>query len=364
MKLMDRYIVRELIIPFIAGSLAIALLFDLNQLIFILKTYSVQNVPVSAMAQMILYRTPFWLNLTLPAGIALAASLAITRLTRESEVTAMRAAGVRLGRILAPVVVFGVFVSIGNYLLVEKVIPKTDQMARRLEVEVGVAAATPAFNSNVWLTLRQYRASLGTVRRQGDEIQITRAILGERPDRETTNFYFAEKGVYRKGVWTFYDPVVWSLKPGGKPKVVRISSRDPKKPGTLTINQPIFVSDMFEQARPQDKTSAELAQIIDQGEAAGRDMTDQKVAYYTRFSSPAACIVFAFVATVLGVRFARTGGFIGVLLSFILVLVYYNAFIISTEVLGKQHWAGPMVAAWLPNALFAIVGVIAARRLE
>src|SRR3954453_6174628 len=108
MKLMDRYIVRELIVPFLAGSFVIAFLFAANQLIFILKTYSLQNVPISAMVQMILYRMPFLLNVTLLAGISLAASLAVTRLSRESEITAMRAVGMRVIRIILPVVFFGV----------------------------------------------------------------------------------------------------------------------------------------------------------------------------------------------------------------------------------------------------------------
>ena len=67
---------------------------------------------------------------------------------------------------------------------------------------------------------------------------------------------------------------------------------------------------------------------------------------------------------VFAIIFARTGGFAGVLLSFFLVLLYYNAFIVSTEIFGKNGWLDPVIAAWLPNVVFAVIGLFAMRRLE
>lgn len=355
---MDRYIVRELIIPFIAGSFAIALLFAANQLIFILKTYNVQSLPPMAMFLMVLYRMPSWLNMTLPAGISLAASLAITRLSRESEITAMRTVGVRVIRIILPVAMFGIVVSIGNYLLVEKVMPQTEQRARRLEIDAGISAAAPGFASNIWMNLKQYRATFASVRRVGDTLQINDIVLGERPYGDTARYLTAPQGTYQNGIWTFDDPVLWDISPKGL-KLSRIQGR------RMTIPQPIFVTDLFDNLQlPQDKTASELASAIKEGKAVGRDMTNEEVQYYERFSVPAACVVFAIVAPIFAVTFARTGTFIGVLLSLILVLLYYNAFVVSTEIFGKNHWVSPWLAAWLPNLVFVSLGLFGVRKLE
>ncbi len=358
MKLMDRYIVRELIVPFLAGSIAIALLFGANQLIFILKTYNVQNVPPMAMAQMIFFRMPFWLNMTLPAGISLAASLAITRLARESEITAMRAVGVRVVRVILPVMLFGVLVAIGNFFLVEKVMPLSEQKARRLEVEAGIAAATPMFNSNVWLTLRQYHARLGSVTRQPDDsLEITDVVLGETPRTDTVTFMTAPRGVYKNGIWTFSDVRFW-LVSQNKLKLTQGTGK------VLTVPQPIFISDLFEQGQPEDKTAEQLLAIIKSGKAAGHDMTKEEVQFHQRFSVPAACIVFAIVAPIFAIVFSRTGSFVGVLLSLILVLLYYNAYVISGDIFGRNHWLSPWLAAWLPNFIFVALGLLGIRRLE
>ena len=60
----------------------------------------------------------------------------------------------------------------------------------------------------------------------------------------------------------------------------------------------------------------------------------------------------------------RNGGFVGVFLSIVIVLLYYNAFVISTEILSKIPQVPGWLAAWLPNILFIVAGVIAIRRLE
>lgn len=359
MKMMDRYVVKELIVPFIAGSFAIALLFAANQLIFILKSFPTQSIPPSAMFQMIFYRMPFWLNYTLPAGISLAASLAITRLARESEITAMRAVGVPVLRVILPVAVFGVVIAGGNYLLVEKVMPKTERKARQLELDATIASAAPGFQSNVWINLKQWHATFGSVTRETeDSITIKDIVLGERPSGDVVTFVSSPSGVYKNGIWTFDDALFWMI----SPKTHKLTFGPAK---TMTVPQPIFVNDVFEtQVLPQDKTAAELAATIRQGQAAGHDMTREEVQYYERFSVPAACIVFAIIAPIFAVTFARTGSFVGVLLSIVLVLLYYNAFVISTEVFGFNHWVSPWIAAWLPNFVFAALGLIGLRRLE
>ncbi|HVT12668.1 MAG TPA: LptF/LptG family permease [Fimbriimonadaceae bacterium] len=356
--MMDRYIVRELIVPFIAGSLVIAFLFAANQLIFILKTFNVQNVPVSAMVQMIFYRMPFWLNMTLPAGISLAASLAITRLSRESEITAMRAAGVRVVRVILPVVLFGFVVAVGNYFLVEKVMPKSEAKARKLEIDAGVANAAPGYLTNVWLNLKQYRATFGSVTRQPDDSLLVKDIvLGDRPQAETVTILTSPAGRYLNGIWTLDDVSFTTV----SPKTHKVTLGHAAK---VTINQPLFINDLFDQQEPTDRTSAELAEAIRAGKRLGHDMTHEEILFHERFSVPAACIIFAMVAPIFALIFARTGSFVGVLLSFVLVLLYYNGFVISTEIVGRNHWLSPFLAAWAPNIIFAGLGLLAFRRLE
>jgi lipopolysaccharide export system permease protein len=61
---------------------------------------------------------------------------------------------------------------------------------------------------------------------------------------------------------------------------------------------------------------------------------------------------------------SRAGPFVGVLFSLAMVLAYYNAFVISTEIFGRNGWLPPIAAAWLPNVIFFLLGLWAIRRAE
>ena len=53
-----------------------------------------------------------------------------------------------------------------------------------------------------------------------------------------------------------------------------------------------------------------------------------------------------------------------VILLLLMVLLYYNVFVISTEIFGRNGWLSPLAAAWLPNLIFIIFAVLGLRRLE
>ncbi len=137
------------------------------------------------------------------------------------------------------------------------------------------------------------------------------------------------------------------------------------RPGDpISINDPIEIDTLFGNPMPEEKTLDELRTSIENARRAGMSTRVEEVKYHNRFALPAACLIFALVAPVFAVWFSRSGAFVGVLLSMVLVLVYYNAWVISTEILGNNGWTAPWVAAWLPNIIFFVLGLFAIRRLE
>jgi lipopolysaccharide export system permease protein len=357
-KKLDAYVLRELFVPFLIGTVAVALMFSINQLMAIMKEISLQNVPREAILLSLLYKLPFWLNMTLPIGVSLAGSLAFTRFTRESELTAMRAAGTPIVRVVLPVAVFGVLVGIGNYFLVEKVMPRSEQKFTDIARKVGMLGVMPEFRANAVIYLRDYTASFGSVvRAGGDSLQLDKVVLIQRPRPDETDIYTADSGVYKDGIWTLHKPYGWMLK--GLDLIGVHPSKD-----DMVIDQKIIIDDFLNPRTQETETAAELKAAIDNGRKTGIDTSQLEVAYNTRFSVPASCIVFACIAPIFAILFARTGGFAGVLLSIFLVMLYYNVFVVCTDIFGRNGWFPPIVAAWLPNAIFAFLGVLGLRRLE
>jgi lipopolysaccharide export system permease protein len=298
------------------------------------------------------------MNMTLPVGVSLAASLAFTRFTRESELTAMRAAGTPILRVIWPVAIFGFVVAIGNYYLVERVMPRSEQKFTDIARKVGLLGIMPEFRSNAVIYLQDYTASFGSVIRSGgNTLQLTKVTLIENPSPDETRIYRADSGTYKDGIWTLDKPYGWIL------SGLTLTGVHPRK-RDMVIDQRIIIDDLMNPRTQETETADELLAAIQNGRKTGLDTRELEVAYHSRFSVPAACIIFAFVAPIFSILFARTGGFAGVLLSIFLVMVYYNVFVICTDIFGRLGWMPPIAAAWLPNLIFGIIGIIGLRRLE
>lgn len=356
MRKLDIYIVRELIVPFLIGTLSVVLMFQANTYIALAKLYNLDNIPKKAVFQFILDQTPMYLNMTLPVGMSLASSLAISRLARESELTAMRAAGARILRVILPIVVFGVFVSFGNYYLVEQIIPNSTKAANRIGIQIGIMGLAPNLKTNAIINLRQYAASFGLVERRGDDLSIKKVLLVEQPETESTAFTTAQSATYHNGIWSFHDAYLRVV------KGMELQVFHPLK--DFTINEKIVAGDLFTPPQSEEMTTKELKDSIEAGRKTGSNTKQLEVMLNVKFSVPAACIIFALIGPVFAIYFSRSGGFVGVFLSIVLVLLYYNAFVISTEILSKIPQVPGWLAAWLPNMIFGAVGVLAIRRLE
>lgn len=357
MKRLDLYLAREMAVPFLIGTVAVVLMFQANMLIALFKQLNLTQVPAEAIAQVILFKTPGFLNMTLPVGMALSSSLAISRLARESELTALRSSGVSILRVVSPVLVIGVLVAVGNWLVAERVMPTSERMARERTNEVVTLGLAPTMQSNVILKLQQYTATFGTVARTEDDgIRLTDILLIERRPTGETVLITSDSGEYRQGVWSVNKPLV---------RVMRESDLlTVETPGVLTIDEPIEVQEIFLTREPQEQSLDELRAAIEEGKKQLRSTRMLEVQYHTRFSVPAACLVFALTGPVFAVWLSRSGPFVGVLVSIVMVLIYYNAYVISTEIIGRNGWAPPVVAAWLPNGILFLLGLFALRRAE
>jgi lipopolysaccharide export system permease protein len=356
LKKLDIYIIRELIVPFLIGTFSVVLMFQANTYMGLAKLYNLDNIPKKAVFQFILYQTPTYLNMTLLVGMSLASSLAISRIARESELTAFRAAGVRILRAVAPIIAFGCVVAIGNFYLVEKVMPPATKAANQIAYTLGILGMAPNVKTNAFLNLRQYAANFESVERDGDDLRIRGVTLIEHPQPDVVALTTAKGATYHKGIWSFHDSYYRVIKDS------EVQIFHPK--ADFEINESIVTGDLFAPPMVEEMTIKELQESIAASKKEGSSSREMEVKLYVKYSVPAACIIFALIGPVFAIFFARNGGFVGVFLSIVLVLLYYNAFVISTEILSKIPQFPTWLAAWLPNILFVIAGVIAIRRLE
>lgn len=359
MKKLDRYVLKEMLAPLVIGTFAVALMFQANMLIALYKDqrFDISNVPPLAILQYILYKTPGFLQMTLPVGTALATSLAASRLARETELTAMRSAGISIRRVMRGILLIGLLVGGANFYVTEHVMPKAELSARKLSQDVAMLAAMPSFRSNVVIELKNYIAMVGSVTKAGERrLMLNEVLLLERRPGGKSFIVMAPTGVYNDGVWSIEKPVSYLVQQGQVLSAVTES--------TMRIEEPIAIPDLFITPEPSELSIPEIRKAIENLERRKAPTRRAEVTLQTRFSVPFACVVFALTGGAFGVVMARKGAFAGVLMSMLVVLAYFNVYVVSTEIIGRYGWVPPWASAWLPNVFFLVLGLFVLWRSE
>lgn len=356
MRRLDRYVTKELAVPLLTGTVIIAFLFAANELIAIFNQLNVATLNPAAIAQLVLLKMPQWLILTLPVGMAIGASLSIGRMARESEITALRATGTSIRRILLPIAVWGILIGGLDFWISEDLHPKSADRYRTLAQEVLLISAQPRIQTGATFVLGRYNVRIGRLERRTDgTLFLEECLLFEVMGPDEVIVTQARRGDYSGGTWRFPNATIRWLK---GLELVQFKSED------VSIVEPISVGTFFSQSREaKEMTLNELREAIKQN--AALKTVDQKTILEaeSRIAIPASCLIFALTGALAALRFSRSSPFIGLMVSLILVAMYYNLHIIC-QIIGQNGWLPPLQSAWLPNTLYVILGILLYWRLD
>ena len=124
LRLLDRYVLTELLYPFVFGIAAFSSIFIASTMLFRITKYVTQyGASLEAVGRLFFYSLPEVINYTFPMSMLLAALMAFGKLSGSSEITAMKAGGVSYYRIVTPVLIVGFLVSMFSLVWAEKVVP-------------------------------------------------------------------------------------------------------------------------------------------------------------------------------------------------------------------------------------------------
>ena len=137
MKILSRYVLREHLGPLAFALTALTSLLLLN---FIAKRFGDlvgKGLPTSVIVEFFLLAIPFTVAMTLPMAVLVAVLYAFSRLASESEITALKASGVSMSRILAPVLGGATVLAIGMVYFNDFVLPDANHRLRILTTDIG-----------------------------------------------------------------------------------------------------------------------------------------------------------------------------------------------------------------------------------
>jgi lipopolysaccharide export system permease protein len=136
-RLLRRYLLRQLVAPFLFGLAALTSLMLLSQIAKKFGALVGKGLPWGVIAEVFALSLPFIVAMTLPMAVLLAVLYAFSHLAADNEITAMRASGISVYQILTPVLAWGVVMAAINFAFVDQVLPRTNARLRGLLIDIG-----------------------------------------------------------------------------------------------------------------------------------------------------------------------------------------------------------------------------------
>ncbi|MEZ0326104.1 MAG: LptF/LptG family permease [Fimbriimonas sp.] len=358
MKQIDRLVIREIIGPWLFGvALFTALLFAglyLNRV----ADYVVKGVPPNQIVQLTLLLLPAIVAKTFGMAILLAGLLAFGRLSSDSEVVALRAAGASITRIILPVIVFSIGIAALTLVVNEQIVPPAANRAKVLLIELaekgGGVTGEPIHvlinekDTNAVLVARSFNLAARTM----SDVSVTTYTK----DRKPTSILLAKEMEFR-GVGDWHIRGESQLILVDNAYVIRTNEAWPPQVPKVSLSP----ADIMTASNNDNDvySMAEIKRQIDRGKRDGNleksRIANLEYGFWNKISVPLAAIIFGTLGAVLGIRNARTGtatGFamaVGIIFGYMLIANFMNV------------WAlGGVLPAWIAAFLPLVIGFVCA----
>jgi len=366
MRLLDRYLLRELLLPF-GYCLGGFLIFWVSSDAFnSMGSFQENKLTTLEILEYYVAKSPAFLSIVIPVAFLLALLYALTQHARYNEITAMRAAGLSLWRLAASYFVVGIIASITLLAVNELWAP--DSEARADFILKRHSGGTANFDPNLVPGLGLYNAGenrhwVNGVYNSTTGEMLSPLVLWTKASG-TKVLIAASRALRTNNVWVFSDVKQYEM------WAVSGSSFVP----TLQTNRLAYPEfrETPEQIRSEiritrnltlkNRYRAELpiADILDYLRLHPNLSPADSAWLYTKLNSrlaePWKCLVVVLIALPFGAASGRRNIFVGVASSILICFAYFVLLQISLAV-GSAGRLPPWLAAWLPNILFGLTGI-------
>jgi lipopolysaccharide export system permease protein len=364
-SVMDRYIITQLLMPFLFGVgafssiiLAVGSLFDL------VRQVTEAGLPLTVAIEVMALKMPQFIVYSFPMSILLSGMMTYSRFSADSEIIAFRSVGVSVYRLILPALVLSTIVTGVTFIFNEWLVPVASQQATTTLTK-ALKQDKPTFKKDN-IIVPEYKE----VERNGvKELVLARLFYAEKFDGKTmTGLTIIDRSQQDKGLsqilnarsaiwieskntWEFTDGTIYLIAPDASYRNIVTFQRQelqlPKSP--------------FELAAPDknidDMSVAELMDYSEQIKLSGdkKKILTVAVTAQRKLAFPFICIVFSLMGAAMGIRPQRTGKATSFGVSVLLIFGYYLMLFVFGA-LGQAEVISPFFAGWLPNFIGIAIG--------
>lgn len=352
MKVIHRYFLAEIAAPYLISLFTFSLVVLLQRFTRLADLVVAKGVPAALVGKMLLALLPTFLQITFPAALLLSILLALGRLSADSEMTALRTAGVGMRGLLSPVLLLCSATFLATLAIGWAGIPWGQRnleatVSRIVSLRAGAAAEEHVFREIApGILLYPDRVS-------ADGTQLTGVMLSQRVEGQDPLIVFAREGTFLPedprsplGIVLSSGTIHHEDRNAG---VYRLAAFD-----TMQFRLPRETTGPGEGQSPRRLTLPQLwARIVETG-GTGRFAT-YRYHFHRRLSLAASCLAFGLLAIPLGISQRARGKSPALALTVCVILCYY-LFLAAGGALESAMPGAMEAMLWAPN----IVGIVLA----
>lgn len=361
---LDRYIISEFWLPLASGvGVITGVWLGIDKFKEVFRLLAKSGASLDKGIVIIGLQIPEILSMTTPIGVLLASFLVFQKLSGQSEILAMRAAGASFVRILKPVVILGALMAILTFIMSEFVVPMASPLARQMYVLALYKDPMPMKST------RDFSYFEKDGRKRIKRIFYVRSFK-EETLRDVIVLDFSKKGLSQiytasKGEWSPKQGG-WLLERGNSHFIQQRDKEGNKSVDLVSTFDTTFIPSGINPRKILDKITKfrdmnflALKEFIDlhgNGSIETSKISEAWTKFHNKFAYPISCILLALMGACLGIIGRRRTINWGYIFLGLIVFVFYMSQTVFLS-FGESGKIDPFITVWIPNL---IIGALTA----
>lgn len=374
MRLLDRYLLRELLLPLIivlSGFLLLWLVFDV---VGVMDDFQQNHLLLPDVVEYYLYKTPRILSEGLvPVALLISTLYALTQHARHNELTAIRTAGIGLWRVLVPYVIVGIVFSLGLFWLNEFGLPdanlRMEEVLNRYKEGTENTTGNVVKNFNFYNERDRRKWTIGEFDREAGS--MTNVLVEWSRGGGRVEYLKADSARWTGNEWLFRKALTRTFDPANKDQFDFSPAAD-----ELAVQDfqetPREIWSEFSISQLSARTAAKRAVValttlknyFDLHPELGPEKRAVLMTqFHGRIAMPWTCLVVMLIAIPFAAPSGRRNVFAGVTAGLAITFAFFVLQRLCLA-LGTGGHLTPWLAAWLPNLFFAALGIYLTSRVR
>ncbi len=349
MTILDRYIFKELLIPFSISLCILCFLVLTKEMLRLVELLVTKGVGLLSVFEIIVNLMPSFLVLTLPMACLISSITTFSRLSFDKELVAMQAAGLSLLRIAVPVFVFSFFVFLGTLYLSQWGQPWAPISLKKLAVSLIQDQLHLALEQGVFNEPMDGMVIFVPTPEPGE--QATGIFILDHRDRTqevmitAQSFQLLKNPRHKQSGIRLYEGTIHHI-PKDSPQHHQVTFS--------TYDLKMDLSPSFNVKKPERPNYQHIMAKLKQSSWRDTRMLHRLMEYYKDLGFPVATLILGILGMPVGIVSKRAGRMGGFVLG-IFIMVGYYLFNVLGEFFVTALLLHPFAGAWLPNILILLI---------